>query len=258
MLHADAIARLIEAGLSEKEAHVYVAMLACGPSVVQDIAARSDMPRASVYAALDALAARGLVTQYEEEKRTIYVAEAPKRLVELVEREAQTLHERREKLVFFVPELEALFQTQRHKPVVRFYEGEEGLRSFRDYLARQRTERAAAFVRLDADLLAMAATDQDRLRKMFDPQSEIRVLCVTDPDTGHAPFPAAMRSPLHEIRYTRSVPFTFSGEIGIQDHSAYLATITPRMTACVLESPALASLLRALFELAWNNAAEQA
>lgn len=258
MLHDDAVARLVEAGLTEKEATVYVAMLALGPASVQDIAAKANVPRASAYATIDTLTHRGLMTQHEEDGRTIFTAEAPKKLVELVEREVQSIAQRREKLVFFVPELEALFHTQRNKPVVRFYEGDDGLRRFRDFLARQRTERASAFVRLDEQMHAFAAQDKERLSKIFHPQSAIRVLCVREKGSAHQAFPSKLRSPLHEIRYATHLPFEFNGELGIQDKTAYLISVAPRMHACVIESPSLASLLRALFELAWSQSETEA
>ncbi len=256
MLYADAVERLTEAGLSEKEARVYVALLALGTEGVQEIAAKADVSRASTYAMLEALMARGLVTRYEEDRRTVYTAEAPKKLVELVEREAQSIHERREKLVFFVPELEALFQTQRSRPVVRFYEGDNGLRSFRDHLGRKKGERVDAFIRLDQRLAEIAAEDAARRMQLIHPNQRTRILYVPDSGVQTPAFPPHMRPPMHEVRFAEKLPFTFEGEVGIFDDAAYMAALTPNVMACVVESPAFVNLLRALFELAWANASQ--
>lgn len=254
MLYTDAVERLVEAGLSEKEARVYVALLALGTEGVQEISAKADVPRATTYAMLEALMARGLVTRYEEDRRTVYTAEAPKKLVELVEREAQTLHERREKLVFFVPELEALFQTQRSRPVVRFYEGENGLRSFRDHLGRKKGEQVDAFIRLDKQMAQIAAEDAARRMQLIHPNQRTRLLYVPDPGVPLPTFPPHMRPPMHEMRFMQRLPFAFEGEVGIFDDVAYMAALTPQVMACVVESPAFVNLLRALFEMAWITA----
>ena len=149
-MYKNFLQHLIDVGLSDKEARVYVAMLELGPASVQEISQRSDVNRATTYLMLDALKERGLVSSYEDAKKTVYVAETPKKLVDLIEQEARSIDEKREKVVFFVPELEALYRTQRNKPVVRFYEGEEGLRSLRDYLTRIKTTIFDSFYDLTA------------------------------------------------------------------------------------------------------------
>ena len=254
MLHDDAIQRLGAAGLSEKEARVYVALLALGASGVQDIAAKAEVPRASAYSVLDALLARGLVRSFEEAGRMTYTAESPKMLAASVAQQAQALQQKHAELAAFVPELEALFRTQQYKPVVRFYEGEEGLRRFRDYLGQRVSQRTDAFIRLDKQLGAAAAHDAERRMKLIRPDQRMRLLYVADAGVPLPSFPPHARPPLHEIRFAAQVPFSFEGELGVHDDMAYLSTITPRVMACLIESVSMARLLRALFELSWQTA----
>ena len=242
--------------MSDKEARVYVAMLELGPASVQEISQRSDVNRATTYLMLDALKERGLVSSYEDAKKTVYVAETPKKLVDLIEQEARSIDEKREKVVFFVPELEALYRTQRNKPVVRFYEGEEGLRSLRDYLTRIKTTIFDSFLRLNRELLEVAKHDQDRRLGIFDPHTKYRTIYVPDEDV-EVPFfkPEGLR--VNEIRFASTVPFDFDGEIGILDSVTYLMLTLPKPMSCVMESEKFSKRMGAVFELTWAGAEKE-
>src|SRR3989338_4220338 len=82
-------------GLNEREAKVYLAALELGPSPVQKIAQRADIPRATAYLVLDDLRQKGFVSTYDEGKKTFFVAESPERLlVFLKEREVEVKTQR--------------------------------------------------------------------------------------------------------------------------------------------------------------------
>ncbi len=248
--------QLIDIGLSDKEARVYVAMLELGPASVQEIALQSDVNRATTYLMLDALQGRGLVSSYDDAKRTVFIAETPKKLVELIEREARTLDEKREKIIFFVPELEAMYRTQRNKPVVRFYEGEEGLRSLRDYLTRISTAQFDTFARLNASLGDVAKHDPERRLGILQPGTRYRILYAASLGVDVPRFPPDAMKQI-EIRFASAVPFEFDGEIGILDEVAYLASAVPNAMATIVESVQIVTLMRAEFELAWSCASTE-
>jgi HTH-type transcriptional regulator, sugar sensing transcriptional regulator len=252
-MRPELIKQLTDLGLSDKEARVYVGMLSLGPSGVQEIADASGVNRATTYLMLESLVQRGLASTYEQDKKAIFVAETPKKLEDLIANESKTLEEKREKLVFFVPELEALHRTVRSKPVVRFYEGEEGLRSLRDHLSRITSAQYDTFARLTSTLRAIAETDEQRRLNTARGKNAFRIIYKVDPDVELPIFNDTLRSKM-EIRFADNIPFDFEGEIGILDETAYLATTEPKVMACVIESKSFASLMRAQFELAWRTA----
>ncbi|HWQ99774.1 MAG TPA: helix-turn-helix domain-containing protein [Candidatus Methylomirabilis sp.] len=255
-MYNDSLKQLIAIGLSDKEARVYIAVLELGPSSVQEIALKSDVNRATTYLMLDTLKERGLVSSYDDAKRTVFVAETPKKLVELVEREARNLDEKREKVVIFVPELEAMYRTQRNKPVVRFYEGEEGLRSLRDYLTRIVTTQFDTFARLNASLGQVAQHDEERRLGILRHDTRYRMLYAASPGVEIPRFPSDAMKQI-EIRFASAIPFHFDGEIGIIDEAAYLVSTSPKAMATIMESAQIATLMRAQFELAWSCASTE-
>lgn len=254
----DLIQKLVDIGLSDKEARVYVALVELGPSGVQEISNQSEVNRATTYSMLELLKERGLVSCYDQDKKTIFVAETPKKLVDLIEREARTLDEKRDKLVFFVPELEALYRTQRNKPVVRFYEGEEGLRSMRDYLTRTETSMYDSFIRLNQRLSEIAKHDEKRRLGIFRPNSTSRIIYVADEGID-VPFfpPEEINTGKTKVRFASAIPFDFEGEIGILDSVTYLASTAPNLMSCFMESEQFAKLMRAQFELSWAVASRE-
>jgi DNA-binding MarR family transcriptional regulator len=255
-MRPDIIQRLVQAGLSEKEARVYAAMLELGPEGAGEIAKHAAVHRATTYLALASLAAQGLATSYDDGNQTVFAAETPRRLADLVERQKSEAEKKREHAHALVPELEALFRSGAQKPVVRFYEGERGLGHLRDYLRTQRASRLDSFIRLNERLSRVAEQDEAR-RLELSRLTQQRIIYIPD---AHVPtprfHPTDVGSRVH-LRFSDRVPFDFDGEIGILDTSAYLATVTPEFHVCIVESEGLARLLRMQFELAWHTASEE-
>lgn len=75
------IDNLIQLGLSEKEAEVYLMLLRIGPSPASSLARRINVKRVTVYSVLDSLSARGLVTFEENGNCRKYIPHDPECLL---------------------------------------------------------------------------------------------------------------------------------------------------------------------------------
>ena len=128
---------LTDIGLSEKEARVYIAALELGSSPVQPIARKAKVARATTYVVLESLMARGLITKLHEGKKTLFVAESPRHLLQYVEMEEQRAHEKHVELDEILPELLAFMRAAEGKPVTRYFAGPEGVRTMRNEIIRQ-------------------------------------------------------------------------------------------------------------------------
>lgn len=121
--------RLVEAGLDPKDAHFYVAVLNRGSTTIAEAAREAHVSRTNGYDIAKRLQARGLVSRVEStaaatgdlRSRSHLVANDPAQLLE----EWAT---RRRVLDDVVPELRALFTTNRVRPKVRYLEGHSGIR----------------------------------------------------------------------------------------------------------------------------------
>lgn len=111
-----------EIGLNEYEAKIYVTLLKQGQGVISDISKNSGIKRATIYQYIDGLITQDIIRKTVKGKRVIYYPSDPKKLISMIE-----IKQKKIKQVF--PELEKLYLHSSSKPIVRFYEGKEGMRS---------------------------------------------------------------------------------------------------------------------------------
>jgi len=112
---------LIEAGFSEKEASVYLAILELGEGNIAQITRKSNIKRATVYLEIDSLKNKGFVSLIKRKGRSIYLAENPLRIEE-------RLMEKKETISKLMPQLLSIANAMNHKPKVRYFEGSDGLK----------------------------------------------------------------------------------------------------------------------------------
>lgn len=123
-------------GLSEKEIAVYLALVELGPSSVRDIAAKSKVNRGTSYDILKSLIQLGIVSYYNKESKQYFIAEEPEKLLSAIDQKQEDLLEVRKNVEESLPLIKTLFEKQGGKPVVKFYEGNKGVRQiFEDVLA---------------------------------------------------------------------------------------------------------------------------
>jgi sugar-specific transcriptional regulator TrmB len=119
---------LKEYGLTEKEIAVYLALIKLGPSPVRILAVASKVNRGTTYDILKNLVAQGLVSYYNKASHQYFAAEKPEKLILAVEQKQRSLEEVKKNIEANLPMLKASFEKQGGKPVMKLYEGSEGLR----------------------------------------------------------------------------------------------------------------------------------
>jgi len=115
-------------GFSDKEIKVYLALLKNGPSSVRMLAQASGINRGTTYDILKSLKEEGLASFYHKDTKQFFVAEDPGALNKTLEQRIENLKEVKEDLIHVVPELKSLFNEAGDKPVVKYYEGFNGVK----------------------------------------------------------------------------------------------------------------------------------
>lgn len=119
---------LIELGLSNYEAGVYLTLLEHSPSSAGFIAKKLRYSRSTVYAALDKLTGKGLVgTTYKNGVKQ-FMAEEPKRLGEILKEEQRKMVGRVELFSKMADQLQFLTKSDNQIPNIIFFEGWESLK----------------------------------------------------------------------------------------------------------------------------------
>jgi sugar-specific transcriptional regulator TrmB len=118
---------LAKSGFSDKEIAVYQAMLALGPALVSDIAARADINRSTTYVILGTLAKRGLVSDTERRGVKIYHPLPPEKLVTQFEQVAEQYAEYAKSARKIVSQLKIKAPAKGVEPKVHFFTGAPNL-----------------------------------------------------------------------------------------------------------------------------------
>jgi len=121
------IKTLEDAGLSEKEAQIYIALSEIGLATVFEIAKHAGLNRSSTYVVLESLKKKGLVGTSPDKPVTQYFASSPDSLLHSASTRAKREEDVKNNLEKILPELKALHKDTRHRPKVRVYEGKDGL-----------------------------------------------------------------------------------------------------------------------------------
>lgn len=124
---------LLKLGLSEKEAKVYLAALELGEETAQNIAEKSGVNRATTYVILEKLMQLGLMSTHEEGKKTVFVAESPTELVNILEEQKREIDAKKKYLDDSLNQLMAIYNARSDKPTVRYFEGADGLEALDRY-----------------------------------------------------------------------------------------------------------------------------
>ncbi len=235
---------LINFGLNDKEAAVYLATLELGPSPASNVAIKAKLKRVTTYDILEKLMDRGFISLQEQNGVKIFSATDPDLLRE----------DFRQKYMDFksaLPDFRRLHGKTTH-PRVRYYEGLEAIKkvyaetlmaqteilnyadskSIRDYWPSYDVDYVEERVRRGIYLRGIAPLDEYGKKVAHDNEKWHR-----------------------EIRLVRAGPFAFKNEINIYDDKVAIISFgADKIIGMVIESPEIANTQRAIFMMAWEFA----
>lgn len=120
------ISALREAGLTEGEIKVYLALLELGESTSGPIIEKSGIARSIAYQILDKLMQKGLVSYVVKEKTKYFQAAEPNKLMVYIDEREKQLKENKKKVEELLPQL-ILKQKEAKPGEIRVFEGFKGM-----------------------------------------------------------------------------------------------------------------------------------
>lgn len=121
--------RLTEIGLTENESKVYMALLDKGALPVNRIYEETGIHRRNVYDVLTKLISKGLVTYVIENKKKVFQATDPKRIITFLEEQKKSIEERENIAKEIIPQLEKKFATKTSLLEAEIYRGYDGIKT---------------------------------------------------------------------------------------------------------------------------------
>jgi len=240
---------LTAVGFNNKEIRVYLAVLGLGQSTASRIAREAAINRTTVYDILRILEEKGLVVLLGKEPKQEYRAEKLNRLEELYRKKIK----QNENFLNIVKELKPQLESMRvvsDRPVVRFYEGQEGIRHvYEDTLTASEPIRAFASVE------NMHAGLPNYFPKYYKRRVEAGVkIRAIIPNTKEGSERASQdKYEMRESALVSATKYSFSPEINIYDNKVMIASWKDKM-GITIESKEIADAMKKIFELAWLEA----
>lgn len=108
--------QLQKIGLTKSEITIYLFLLEQGVSSPPDIARGTKIARTNCYNILKSLKQKQLIAEQTKNKRKVYLANDPQALIKDLETKKETMTQ-------LLPDLRALYTTQKNKPKIKFYDG---------------------------------------------------------------------------------------------------------------------------------------
>lgn len=250
MFEKEILKQIQNFGLSEEEARVYLTTLELGGSFASTIANKAKVPRVNCYYVLENLRKKGFVTTNLKGNVKFFVAEPPQVIVN----QAEDHFEQAKKLL---PQLLSVTNAHAFKPIIRSYEGIEGIKQIFNQTLEAESE-LLGYTNLEAlgDLLPDYLPKYTQ--KLLKTKNKARFL---SPSTQKARnfikdfYPKDYPKELVEILFVNPKEFAFENQITIYDDFVAIVSLNPdELIGLLIESAVYARTQRAIFNLSWLGA----
>ena len=234
-------------GLNEKEAKVYLASLELGQATVQKISMKAGIKRPTTYFIIENLMERGLMSSYYQGKKQLFMAEMPERILDLIAKERKELELREEQFKRLLPELQSINNRNKDKPVVKYYEGKDGILTMTlEHMKSSRNQQLYNIFSRDIVEQALNPEELVHIRKER-LNNKITTKTIYSRESGDL---EGVESAEMVRLSTKEFPVTC--DIAFYEDKVRIASFKEKMTGVVIEDREISQSLRALFELAWK------
>ncbi|MEK7601196.1 MAG: helix-turn-helix domain-containing protein [Patescibacteria group bacterium] len=241
-------------GLGEDTALLYTQMLNHPRSTVQELGTRAPFPRTMLYYLLKQLVQRGLVTARKEGWRTVYVAEDPERLYDILTSKEKEFERETHSVRELIPRLKHRYRLAGKRPSVRMFEGVEEYQKALEDIIVSRPKEISAYEMLGAKKPALEIRETHERRRIAR-KIQKKVLFFEDSDAlqflktrGYDDY-----TQFRTIREELIAPF--GSDVTLYDgkllYTSYYDEREP--TAILVEDQALYGMQKNIFEALWKQ-----
>ena len=261
MLPDTLLAKLRQAGLSEKTASVYGFLASVGGAFPSRIALETHLNRSTVYKILTDLSVKGLVSEIEKGKKLYYQVEKPQKFLRYAEQTVNRAKDAFEMAHKIFPELEGLYSLTPNKPKIKFFEDRDGLRSiFEDHVSEKEPYEMLGFANaaqlerfFKFDFIRAYVKQKERIgitTRGIIPDTEV------DQTYNSRMYAGVKKNIWLNIRHIPAKDFPFNGEITIYGTRkvSIINFDETHLVGIIIEDKAIHDMMVRIFELAWKGA----
>ena len=238
--------QLQDIGLSEKEARVYLSALELGATTADKLAKHAKVNRSTTYVQLESLMKNGLISTYEENKKTFFAPESPEFLKRLLTKQREDVGAKERNLAAILPDLLQQYAGAGEKPVVRFFPGKEGIATVREEVLTVKEKELFVVFASDTMTKVFTGTELDDYTVRRKALGIFSRGLYTQKDF----FDTADLDELTDRRYLPNLYLSI--DIRIFGDKTALFSLEGNAFAMVIESKQIASSMKNIFNLLWG------
>lgn len=240
---------LQDIGLSEKEARVYSAALELGPATADQLAKHGKIVRSTTYVQLESLMEKGLMSTYEQGKKTFFAPESPELLKRFLAKQKENIGAKENDLASFLPDLLRQFESAGERPVVRFFPGKEGVSIVREEILTTKEKKTYAIFSPEhlEKIYSTKYLDEysDRRRELGIHSKGIYI--------NKEYFSRAGIDNLTERRFLPPSIFPLSIEINIFDDKTVISSLEGTLFSMLVQSKQISDSMKSIFNFLWEK-----
>lgn len=244
--------RLLDLGLSDKEAAVYLAALGEGKSPIGKIALRARINRTTAYDIVVELERKGLMVKAMDAKsqKMMYAPEPPAKMTLLLEKRLKDLEQKVQVSRELSKELDFIAQKQPGKPTLKLFQGKDGVKELYETSLTSRGE-----IRSWNSVESLEAFDRGFMRDYFKRRAakniDIKAIINDGPLTREAK--QRDNRERREIRIVPTDKMDIGPEVYVYDNVVSIFSLKEEF-GVQIESAEIATAFRKLYDLAWERA----
>ena len=229
-------------GLSEKEAKVYLAILQLGKGTVPSISRRAGTKRPTTYLILDELRKKDLVLLLPRKIKAIYTAKSPEVLLEEQKRKEHLIANK-------MPELLAIYNSQKEKPKIEFYQGEHRVIELynKEIFKSAKIDFYGSISSIPKNIYLQIEKNLDLIEK-----NKIQVRELLQHDDKSIKFSKEFSSEFHQIKI---IPenYKFPTDNVIYENRLAIFSYKSGPMAVIIESSDVVETYKSMFEIIWKS-----
>lgn len=237
-------------GLSDKEAKIYLTSLSRGPETAPNLAKLAGIVRPTAYVIIDALIKKGLMSSYDQEKKTYFMAESPEHLLSLLRMQKKEIDENEREVMRLIPELNALANIKGEKPKVRVFEGKEGLKTVIESILKSKVKSISGIVPIDRLFGLFPAKEHGEYMASPRVKKQIKARMIyTNP--GGPIYKEKDPLNLRDSLYISNKELPFKCGIDIYGNTVAFYSYRGNIMGVVIENEDIAQTMQKMFDMIW-------
>lgn len=234
--------QLIELGLTEKQALIYIAVLELGNAPVTDISRRALVKRPTTYVILRELEAIGLVTQLSSGNTTLFLAQKPANLGNRLQQQLKVYQS-------IKSELGDLYLKENPRPSASYYSGADEVRGVYEMFLVEHSDVDLVWSDLERFSEEVPGVLERLLECIQDGGYTVRELVTRSPF--HLEYAANHTSRFHDTRVLNE-KFEFYDNSALFGSALITTSLTHEPFAVLIDSKHANQSYRSLFDVAWS------